>query len=108
LAYIFKHALTQDVAYNGLLIHRRNDLHRLVAMAIEELRINANRRKGFGVLISLQPVFHRVPWRGCAVGMTNAEIRMAKEFRMTKPETKHGAPLAPFSAFVTPAFFRHS
>ena len=37
LAYMFKHALTQDVAYNSLLIQRRKDLHRLVAMAIEEL-----------------------------------------------------------------------
>ncbi|MBM3839122.1 MAG: zinc-ribbon domain-containing protein [Verrucomicrobia bacterium] len=37
LAYMFKHALTQDVAYNTLLIQRRKDLHRLVAMAIEEL-----------------------------------------------------------------------
>jgi inosine-uridine nucleoside N-ribohydrolase len=37
LAYMFKHALTQDVAYNTLLIQRRKDLHRMVAMAIEEL-----------------------------------------------------------------------
>jgi len=37
LAYMFKHALTQDVAYNSLLIQRRKDLHRVVAMAIEEL-----------------------------------------------------------------------
>ena len=37
LAYMFKHALTQDVAYNSLLIQRRRDLHRVVAMAIEEL-----------------------------------------------------------------------
>ena len=37
LAYMFKHALTQDVAYNSLLIQRRKALHRLVAMAIEEL-----------------------------------------------------------------------
>src|SRR6185503_12328256 len=37
LAYLFKHALTQDVAYNSLLIQRRKSLHRLVAVAIEEL-----------------------------------------------------------------------
>ncbi len=37
LAFMFKHALTQDVAYNSLLIQRRKDLHRLVATAIEEL-----------------------------------------------------------------------
>src|SRR5499426_2538505 len=37
LAYMFKHALTHDVAYNSLLIQRRKELHRLIAMAIEEL-----------------------------------------------------------------------
>ena len=37
LAYMFKHALTQDVAYDSLLVQRRKDLHRLVGLAIEEL-----------------------------------------------------------------------
>jgi len=37
LAYMFKHALTQDVAYNSLLTHRRQDLHRLIGQAMEEL-----------------------------------------------------------------------
>ena len=37
LAYMFKHALTQDVAYNSLLLQRRRELHRLVAVVIEEL-----------------------------------------------------------------------
>jgi class 3 adenylate cyclase/tetratricopeptide (TPR) repeat protein len=37
LAYMFKHALTHDVAYNSLLLQRRKALHRVVAMAIEEL-----------------------------------------------------------------------
>jgi class 3 adenylate cyclase/tetratricopeptide (TPR) repeat protein len=37
LAYMFKHALTQEVAYSSLLIKRRGDLHRLVALAIEDL-----------------------------------------------------------------------
>jgi class 3 adenylate cyclase/tetratricopeptide (TPR) repeat protein len=37
LAYMFKHALTQDVAYNSLLIQRRRELHRLIGLAIEEL-----------------------------------------------------------------------
>src|SRR5262245_7278186 len=36
LAYMFKHALIHDVAYNSLLMQRRKELHRLVAMAIEE------------------------------------------------------------------------
>src|SRR5262245_25832682 len=37
LVYMFKHALTHDVAYNSLLVQRRKELHRLVATAIEEL-----------------------------------------------------------------------
>ena len=37
LAYMFKHALTHDVAYSTLLVERRKALHRVVASAIEEL-----------------------------------------------------------------------
>jgi tetratricopeptide (TPR) repeat protein len=37
LAYMFKHALTHEVAYNSLLVQRRKDLHRLIGLAIEEL-----------------------------------------------------------------------
>jgi class 3 adenylate cyclase/tetratricopeptide (TPR) repeat protein len=37
LAYMFKHALTHDVAYNSLLVQRRKELHRLIGRAIEEL-----------------------------------------------------------------------
>jgi class 3 adenylate cyclase/tetratricopeptide (TPR) repeat protein len=36
-AYIFKHALIQDVAYQSLLKERRRELHRAVGLAIEEL-----------------------------------------------------------------------
>jgi class 3 adenylate cyclase/tetratricopeptide (TPR) repeat protein len=36
-AYIFKHAVIQDVAYQSLLRERRRDLHRAVGHAIEEL-----------------------------------------------------------------------
>jgi class 3 adenylate cyclase/tetratricopeptide (TPR) repeat protein len=36
-AYIFKHAVIQDVAYNSLLKERRRELHRAVGYAIEEL-----------------------------------------------------------------------
>jgi tetratricopeptide (TPR) repeat protein len=35
--YTFKHALTQEVAYRSLLVQRRVELHRLIALAIEEL-----------------------------------------------------------------------
>ena len=36
-AYIFKHAVIQDVAYNSLLLQRRKELHRSVGAAIQEL-----------------------------------------------------------------------
>jgi class 3 adenylate cyclase/tetratricopeptide (TPR) repeat protein len=40
LAYMFKHALTHDVAYATLLAERRRALHRLVGAAIEELYVD--------------------------------------------------------------------
>src|SRR5262249_24547593 len=36
-AYIFKHAVIQDVAYQSLLVQRRKELHRAVGRAIEDL-----------------------------------------------------------------------
>src|SRR5947207_15146084 len=36
-AYIFKHAVIQDVAYNSLLVQRRKEIHRAVGYAIEDL-----------------------------------------------------------------------
>lgn len=36
-AYMFKHAMMQDVAYNSLLLRRRQELHRAVGYAIEAL-----------------------------------------------------------------------
>ena len=35
--YVFKHALTQEVAYNSLLIERRNQLHERVGQALESI-----------------------------------------------------------------------
>jgi tetratricopeptide (TPR) repeat protein len=40
LEYIFKHALTQEVAYNSLLLKRRNEIHDSIGRAIEELYAN--------------------------------------------------------------------
>jgi class 3 adenylate cyclase/tetratricopeptide (TPR) repeat protein len=37
LEYIFKHALTQEVAYNSLLQKRRRDIHEKIGKAIEEI-----------------------------------------------------------------------
>ncbi|MFQ5946925.1 MAG: guanylate cyclase, partial [Anaerolineae bacterium] len=41
LEYMFKHALTHNVAYNSLLLRRRRELHAQIAAAIEELKRNA-------------------------------------------------------------------
>jgi class 3 adenylate cyclase/tetratricopeptide (TPR) repeat protein len=35
--YLFRHALTHEVAYNSLLVQRRRELHRLIGRVIEEL-----------------------------------------------------------------------
>jgi tetratricopeptide (TPR) repeat protein len=37
LEYVFKHALTQEVAYNSLLLKRRKEIHNKIGQAIEEL-----------------------------------------------------------------------
>ena len=37
LEYIFKHALTQEVAYNSLLLKRRSEIHKRIGEAIEKL-----------------------------------------------------------------------
>jgi class 3 adenylate cyclase len=37
LEYIFKHALTQEVAYNSLLLKRRKEIHEKIGRAIEDL-----------------------------------------------------------------------
>jgi len=40
LAYMFKHALTHEVAYGSLLVQRRRELHHVIAQAVEELYAN--------------------------------------------------------------------
>jgi predicted ATPase len=37
IEYIFKHALTQEVAYNSILVERRKQIHERAAQAIESL-----------------------------------------------------------------------
>jgi class 3 adenylate cyclase/predicted ATPase len=37
LEYIFKHALTQEVAYNSLLLKRRKEIHEKIGAAIEQI-----------------------------------------------------------------------
>ncbi len=45
LEYIFKHALTQEVAYNSLLVKRRKEIHEQIGQAIE--RIYSDREEEF-------------------------------------------------------------
>jgi tetratricopeptide (TPR) repeat protein len=40
LSYMFKHALTHEVAYNSLLFQRRKELHGVIGLAIEDLYAN--------------------------------------------------------------------
>lgn len=40
LVYIFKHALTQEVAYNSLLQKRRKEIHENIGNAIEDLYLD--------------------------------------------------------------------
>jgi class 3 adenylate cyclase/tetratricopeptide (TPR) repeat protein len=40
LEYIFKHALTQEVAYNSLLVARRKEIHEKVGKAIEQIYVD--------------------------------------------------------------------
>jgi class 3 adenylate cyclase/tetratricopeptide (TPR) repeat protein len=37
LEYVFKHALTQEVAYNSLLLKRRKEIHERIGQAIEQI-----------------------------------------------------------------------
>ena len=60
VAYRFKHALTQDVAYRSLLVQRRRELHGLIGAAIEELYAD----RLAGALRDPRPSF--LPGRGLA------------------------------------------
>ncbi len=53
--YTFKHALTQEVAYNSMLAERRKQLHRRTAQAIEDLACEPARRQIRGIGAPLRP-----------------------------------------------------
>ena len=50
LAYLFKHYLIQEVAYNTILQKKRRELHKLIALAIE--KVYAEKLKNFYELLS--------------------------------------------------------
>lgn len=50
LAFIFKHALTQEAAYESLLLKKRSDIHRMVAQSCE--RLYADRLDEFAAILA--------------------------------------------------------
>jgi class 3 adenylate cyclase/pimeloyl-ACP methyl ester carboxylesterase len=84
LAYMFKHALTHEVAYGALLESRRRTLHATVAQLIEELY--ADRLPEFYETLALQ-------WQGakrpeCAAHY--ALLAAERAARHLAPEAEHG------------------
>ena len=55
IEYTFKHALTQEVAYNSVLIERRKALHERIGSALEALFAGHARRSRRRTGASLQP-----------------------------------------------------
>ena len=53
--YTFKHALTQEVAYNSVLIERRKHLHERIGAALETLYAESARRSSGRTRASLRP-----------------------------------------------------
>ena len=53
--YIFKHALTQEVAYNSVLMERRQQLHERTAAALETLYASCDRGTSGRTRASLWP-----------------------------------------------------
>ena len=55
IEYSFKHALTQEVAYNSVLMERRKLLHERIGGALETLYVEFARRPSRGTRTSLRP-----------------------------------------------------
>src|SRR5439155_22849132 len=71
LAYMFKHALTHDVAYQSLLVPDRRELHRKVARLIEELY--ADRLAEFYEVLAQQYQRAELPERGAHYALLAGE-----------------------------------
>jgi tetratricopeptide (TPR) repeat protein len=72
LEYIFKHALTQEVAYNSLLLTRRKEIHGRIGKAIEELY--ADRIEEFSEMLA----YHYSKSNDLAKGITYGEKAAAR------------------------------
>ena len=105
LEYIFKHALTQEVAYNSLLLKRRKEIHRQIGEAIEQ--IYSERLEEFYEMLAYHFVqgdiwdkavtyLHRAGERAMkrsAYVEAMAHLRKGLELLQTQPETTERANL---------------
>jgi class 3 adenylate cyclase/pimeloyl-ACP methyl ester carboxylesterase len=83
LAYMFKHALTHDVAYGTLLHAQRRELHRRIAMLVEE--IYAERLPEFYETLAYQYLHAEIAERAAHYALLAAE-RAASHLA---PEAEH-------------------
>ena len=63
LEYMFKHALTQEVAYNSLLVKRRKEIHEKIGRAIEQ--IYAERLEEFYEMLAYHYAKGESPEKAC-------------------------------------------
>jgi len=88
LEYVFKHALTQEVAYNSLLLKRRKEIHERIGKAIEELY--ADRLEEFYEMLAhhysraenLEKAYHYLRLSSIKTGLRSAlweSVRLGKE-----------------------------
>jgi predicted ATPase/class 3 adenylate cyclase len=76
LEYIFKHALTQEVAYNSLLLKRRKEIHEKIGEAIEQ--IYAERLEEFYEMLAYHFVQGEV-WHKAVIYLRQAGGRAMKK-----------------------------
>jgi class 3 adenylate cyclase/tetratricopeptide (TPR) repeat protein len=84
LEYVFKHALTQEVAYNSLLVKRRQDLHKKIGHAIEE--IYADRTEEFYEMLA----YHYSRGEDLERACRYLTLSGNKALRLHSPREAHG------------------
>ncbi len=77
LEYIFKHAMTQEVAYNSLLVKNRERIHEQIGRSIEELY--ADRLEEFTIMLAHHYGHSRNPEKGYAY-LTRAGLQAQAAF----------------------------
>jgi len=77
LEYIFKHALTQEVAYNSLLLKKRKEIHKKIGQAIEH--IYAERLEEFYEMLAYH-FDHGEVWDKAVEYMLKAGVKSRKNY----------------------------